>query len=130
VEPREAPESPAPGAPLLGRVALSQLEDADDTEDTEDVELGYLFDAAWQGQGYASEAAAALVAWGFEALGLPRIVALALPGNAPSLRVMRRLGMQPDGTAHHHGFDVVRFVLTRAEWEARRAAARRAGRQP
>lgn len=114
--------SGAPEAPLLGRVALSLL------EDTDEVELGYLLDAPWQGQGYASEAAAALVAWGFEALALPRIVALALPEHAASLRVMRRLGMQPDGTAHHHGFDVVRFVLTRAEWEARRAAARRAGR--
>ena len=99
-------------------------------EDTDEVELGYLLDAPWQGQGYASEAAAALVTWGFEALALPRIVALALPEHAASLRVMRRLGMQPDGTAHHHGFDVVRFVLTRAEWEARRAAARRAGRGP
>jgi RimJ/RimL family protein N-acetyltransferase len=123
VEPREAPCGTSPGtAPLLGRVALVYL------EDTGDVELGYLFATSAQGQGLATEACARLLDWGFEVLGLPRIVAIALPGNGPSLRVMRRLGMQPDGTAHHHGFDVVRFVLTRAEWDARRAADLRAGR--
>jgi RimJ/RimL family protein N-acetyltransferase len=119
VEPREAPDR---AEPLLGRVGLTHL------EDTGDLELAYLFAPPAQGQGLATEAGARLLAWGFEALGLPRIVALALPGNGPSLRVMRRLGLQPDGTAHHHGFDVVRFVLTRAEWEARRAAQLRAGR--
>src|SRR5690349_7288901 len=45
-----APEAPESGAALLGRVALSFLEDGDD------VELGYLFAAPWQGQGYACEA--------------------------------------------------------------------------
>jgi RimJ/RimL family protein N-acetyltransferase len=118
VEPREAAEG---AAPLLGRVALAHL------EDTGDVELGYLFDAPYQGQGYALEAAARVVDWGFEVLALPRIVAIALPDNLRSFHLMRRLGMQPDGTGHHHGYDVTRFVLPRAEWEARRASALRAG---
>ncbi len=118
VERRELPEG-AP--PLLGRVALAHL------EDTGDVELGYLFDAPWQGQGHALEAAARVAAWGFEVLQLPRIVAIALPDNLRSFHLMRRLGMQPDGTGHHHGYDVTRFVLTRAEWEARRQAALREG---
>lgn len=118
VERRELPEA-AP--PLLGRVALAHL------EDTGDVELGYLFDAPWQRQGFAIEAAARTVAWGFEVLQLPRIVAIALPDNLRSFHLMRRLGMQPDGTGHHHGYDVTRFVLTRGEWEARRQAALREG---
>jgi ribosomal-protein-alanine N-acetyltransferase len=118
VERRELPER-AP--PLLGRVTLTHL------EDTGDIELGYLFDTPWQGQGYALEAAARVAAWGFEVLELPRIVAIALPDNLRSFHLMRRLGMQPDGTGHHHGYDVTRFVLTRAEWEARRQAALRGG---
>ena len=123
VEPREPLPGAAPAAPapLMGRVALAHL------EDTGDVELGYLFAAPWQGQGYALEAAARVVDWGFEVLALPRIVAIALPDNLRSFHLMRRLGMQPDGTGHHHGYDVTRFVLTRAEWEARRQAALRQG---
>jgi [ribosomal protein S5]-alanine N-acetyltransferase len=116
VEPREGALG---AAPLMGRVVLAHL------EDTGEVELGYLFDAPYQGQGYALEAATRLLDWGFEALALPRIVAIALPGNLRSFRVMRRLGMQPDGTGYHYGYDVTRFVLTRQEWQTRRAIVQR-----
>jgi RimJ/RimL family protein N-acetyltransferase len=57
------------------------------------VEMGWrLCRAAW-GCGYASEAAQAVAAFGFDVLGLPELVAYTVPGNEASRRVMQRLGM-------------------------------------
>jgi RimJ/RimL family protein N-acetyltransferase len=47
-----------------------------------------------QGQGYATEAAAALVDWAFDGLLLDRLVATTEHDNTASIAVMRRLGMR------------------------------------
>lgn len=52
-----------------------------------------LFPEHW-GHGYATEAAAAMISYAFESLRLRRIVATTEHDNAPSLNVMRRLGMR------------------------------------
>jgi RimJ/RimL family protein N-acetyltransferase len=52
-----------------------------------------LFPDRW-GHGYATEAAAAMIAYGFEQLRLRRIVATTEHDNARSINVMRRLGMR------------------------------------
>lgn len=62
-------------------------------------ELGYVLAPAYRGRGLAGEAAAAACAHGFEGLGLERIVAWTEPGNAPSRRLLVRLGFREDGTA-------------------------------
>lgn len=49
---------------------------------------------AFRGQGYATEAARALIAYAFAALNLRRIVATTEHANAASIAVMRRLGMR------------------------------------
>ncbi len=60
-------------------------------------ELGYRLSADCWGQGYASEAAEALVAFGFATLGLHRIYALCHPDNVGSRRVMEKMGMRYEG---------------------------------
>jgi ribosomal-protein-alanine N-acetyltransferase len=60
------------------------------------VEVGWRLPKAAWGQGYATEAAAAALDFGFTRLGLAEIVAITVPDNAPSRRVMQRLGMQRD----------------------------------
>jgi RimJ/RimL family protein N-acetyltransferase len=63
------------------------------------VEAGWrLARAAW-GHGYATEAARASLAFGFETLGLPEIVAVTTVANVRSQAVMERIGMtrDPDG---------------------------------
>jgi len=60
------------------------------------VEMGWRLPVAAWGQGWASEAAAAAAAFGFEVLGLDELVAFTTVGNQPSRRVMARLGMQHD----------------------------------
>src|SRR5262249_32174896 len=60
------------------------------------VEIGWRLAFAHWGQGYATEAARAAVAFGFERLGLAEIVSFTVPGNVRSRRVMERLGMARD----------------------------------
>lgn len=57
-------------------------------------EIGWIFDPRYQGRGYATEAAAALLGHGFETLGLHRVVATCQPENVASWRVMEKLGMR------------------------------------
>jgi len=61
-------------------------------ETLEDVDLGFAFRPAFWGQGFALEAARAVLAYGQSAFGLQRVVAVVQPDNAASLRVLERLG--------------------------------------
>lgn len=60
----------------------------------DDVDLGYAFMPEYGGQGFASEAALAVVAYARDVLGLQRLVAITTPGNEASERVLRKVGMQ------------------------------------
>ena len=51
------------------------------------------------GQGIATEAARAVLDYGFRALNLPLIVAFAHKENRRSHRVLSKIGMRPDGIA-------------------------------
>ncbi len=63
------------------------------------VEIGWrLSPSAW-GQGYASEGAAAALDFAFTDLQLPQVVAMSVPTNGPSHRVMERIGMVRDAEA-------------------------------
>lgn len=55
--------------------------------------LGYIFDPAYAGNGYATEAVTAMVAYAFERLGVRRITAGCFAGNLPSVRLLERIGM-------------------------------------
>lgn len=57
------------------------------------VEIGWRYLPAYWGNGYATEAAAALLDHGFRDLGLSEIVAFAVPANRASTAVMTRIGM-------------------------------------
>jgi RimJ/RimL family protein N-acetyltransferase len=60
------------------------------------VEVGWrLARDAW-GHGYATEAAAAALGFGFETVGLDEIVSFTVPANVRSRAVMERLGMTRD----------------------------------
>jgi RimJ/RimL family protein N-acetyltransferase len=56
------------------------------------VDLGYAFLPAGRGAGYATEAAAGVVEYARTQLGIRRLSAIVSPGNAPSVRVLERLG--------------------------------------
>jgi RimJ/RimL family protein N-acetyltransferase len=77
-----------------------------------ELELAYhVVPSAWN-RGFASEAAAAVLVAAWEA-GVDHVVAVAMPGNAASRRVMEKLGMSREGPARYRDFDVVRYSITR-----------------
>ena len=63
-----------------------------------DAELGYWVAAPARGQGYLTEAARAVLDWGFTELGLARIAWRATVGNIASARGARALGFRYEGT--------------------------------
>jgi RimJ/RimL family protein N-acetyltransferase len=105
----------SPGA-LLGTVSLRRF-----LRDRR-AELGYWLGADTWGAGFATEAADAMVEFGFRELGLERIYAQVLEGNEPSCRVLEKLGMASEGIRHRHIrkgkrlCDVSMFGLLREEW--------------
>ncbi len=58
-----------------------------------EIDLGYRFIRSFWGNGYATEAAYACLKYGFENLGLKRIVGRAMPQNLASLKVLENCGM-------------------------------------
>ena len=89
-------------------------------------ELGYWLGADAWGHGYATEAASALLDFGFTELGLSRVYAHVLEGNAASVRVLEKLGMINEGIRRQHVrkgkklLDVVLFGMLRDEWQEHR----------
>ena len=60
-------------------------------------ELGYTFDSAFWGHGYATEAAQCVFAYARDVLRLDRVISVIHPENAPSLRVAERCGVRRAG---------------------------------
>ena len=65
-------------------------------------EMGYWVGKPHWGRGYATEAGRQLARWGFEAMGLHRIVAHHMTRNPSSGAVMRKMGMRHEGTLRGH----------------------------
>ena len=80
--------------PLVGFAGLHEVRD--DYHFTPAHEIGWRLARDHWGHGYATEAGAAALAFGFEEVGLDEIVAFAVADNARSRRVMERLGMSYD----------------------------------
>ena len=78
-----------------------------------EIELAYhVVPSRWR-RGYATEAGGALLAAAWAA-GLDQVVAVALPENRASTRVMEKLGMRLEGRHEYRGFEVVRHAIDRA----------------
>jgi RimJ/RimL family protein N-acetyltransferase len=60
-------------------------------------DLGFAMLASHRGHGYATEAAAAALTHGRDVLGLRRIVAITMPNNNGSARVLEKVGMRFEG---------------------------------
>jgi RimJ/RimL family protein N-acetyltransferase len=89
-------------------------------------EIGYVFDPDHHGNGYASEAAAALLQVGFEGLRLHRIIARLDTRNTASAAVLRRIGMRQEAHLLENEWfkgewtDEFDFALLDGEWRAGR----------
>jgi ribosomal-protein-alanine N-acetyltransferase len=100
---------------LIGGVEL-HLESPEDHR----ASIGYLIARPAQGHGYATEAAQAVLAFGFDELGLHRITATCDPENPGSVGVLRKIGMTQEGHLRDH-------FRIRGEWRDRLVFAAIAG---
>ena len=66
------------------------------------VEMGYTIARAYWGQGYATEAAQALIRFGLDQMHLVRIEAVCLPEHIASARVLQKAGMQFEGVLRNY----------------------------
>jgi RimJ/RimL family protein N-acetyltransferase len=91
-------------------------------------EIGYVLHPDFGGQGYATEAAHALLCLGFDELGLHRIIARLDERNESSAKVVRRLGMRQEARLVHNEFfkgewsTELDFAMLADEWPAYRSA--------
>ncbi|MBE2237186.1 MAG: GNAT family N-acetyltransferase [Caldilineaceae bacterium] len=93
--------------------------------------LGYCLDEPAWGQGFATEAADALLQWAFNTLDLNRVQSEADTRNAASDRVLAKLGFLREGTLRENCIvagevsDSWIYGLLRREWEQVQARRRR-----
>ncbi len=104
--------------PLIGNCGIRRKPDNDWEAD-----VCYELDPRYWGAGYATEAARALVNFGFQDLGLSRISSWCVAANAASARVLERLGFRQEGRLRRNEcfkgrwWDTLLFALLRDEWE-------------
>lgn len=91
-------------------------------------ELGYVFNAKYQGLGYATESAKAMLEEGFTHMGVRRVVAMCNPVNEASWKLLERLSMRREGQLKENIFftrdvfgnpiwqDTYEYAILRSEW--------------
>lgn len=108
---------------LIGGVGMRLEPDHDRAE------IGYWIGVPYWGNGYATEAAFAVVRYGFDVLNLHRIQAEHFAGNTSSGRVLQKLGMKYEGCQRQHllkwgeYLDVELYGILRSEFDVRPSEA-------
>ncbi len=94
-----------------------------------EAQLGYVFDPAYAGKGYATEAVSAMVAYAFDRLGVRRITAGCFADNLASVRILEKIGMRREqhgiGDSWHAELgwiDGYTYGLLASEWRERTAS--------
>ena len=88
--------------------------------------IGYWVDRTLAGHGYTPEAVVVVLRFAFEVITLHRVEISIIPRNQPSLRVVEKLGLRPEGIAQKYleidgeWEDHAKFAVTSEEWRARR----------
>jgi RimJ/RimL family protein N-acetyltransferase len=83
-----------------------------------EIDLAYHLTSASWNKGYATEAVVAVLAYGLGSVGLDRVMAVALPENVGSWRVMEKAGMQYEGTTALYRLEgLKKYGAERAWWK-------------
>lgn len=109
------------GGRLIGNCGI-RMERAEAVE----ADIGYELDPAYWNHGYATEAARAIVDFGFRRLGVHRIWAACVADNTGSAHVLEKLGMKLEGRSRENKYykgrwwDSLYYAILVPEWELRR----------
>jgi RimJ/RimL family protein N-acetyltransferase len=105
------------GGQLIGNCGIRRK-----PENEWEADIGYELAPEHWGRGYATEAARAMVAFGFRELGLHRVSSWCIADNVASARVLEKLGLRLEGRLrendHFKGrwWDTLLFGLLESEW--------------
>ena len=94
------------------------------SHESHEADIGFEVDPDYWGHGYASEAAGAIVRYGFDELRLHRIWTWCIADNIGSRRVLEKLGMQQEGRLRDKEFfkdrwwDTLMYAVLEHEWQA------------
>ena len=100
---------------LVGQCGIRPANSMDADAGSE-IDLAYHFVRAAWGKGYATEAAIAVLAHGFGSVGLDSIMAVSMPDNVGSWRVMEKVGMRYEGLADYYGAKGLKKYVAEREW--------------
>ena len=96
-----------PEETLIGHCGLMTM------PETSEIEVAYALAKPFWGMGLATEAAHASLRFGFETVGLDRIVAVAVSENTASQQVMVKIGMVYEKIAQVYGTELPYYTITR-----------------
>lgn len=81
-----------------------------------EIELAYHYTRASWNKGYATEAAIAVLTQALGPIGLDRVMAVVMPANIGSWRVMEKAGMRYEGLANYFGLEGLKRYVAGREW--------------
>jgi RimJ/RimL family protein N-acetyltransferase len=106
-----AVEDKATGA-FLGQCGIRPVDEGAGPE----IDLAYHYTRASWNKGYATEAVIAVLAHGLGPVGLDRIMAVAMPENVGSWRVMEKVGMRYQGLVDYYGLAGLKKYVAERDW--------------
>ncbi|NRA11750.1 MAG: GNAT family N-acetyltransferase [Crocinitomicaceae bacterium] len=86
-----------PDNKLIGFAGLKYLIEIDESD------IGFRFLPEYWGKGIATEASLPIIDYGFEKLGLKRIIGIAMPDNIASCKVLEKIGLTFDRVDGYDG---------------------------
>ncbi len=81
-----------------------------------EIDLAYHYTRASWGNGYATEAVIAVLTHGLGPVGLDRIMAVAMPENIGSWRVMEKAGLRYQGRVNYYRLEDLKKYVAGREW--------------
>lgn len=105
---------------LIGNVGIRKRE-----LKTHTAELGYELDPRMWSNGYASEAATAMLKFAFETIRVHRVMAYVISNNHNSIRLLEKLGLRQEGRLREHEFfkgrywDTLVYGMLEEDWRWR-----------
>jgi len=110
----------------VGRIGLNELPD---WPGPHKIEVGWELHQEFWGQGLATEGGRAGVRYGFETVGLERIISATMATNAASRRVMEKCGLGFQGELPMAGTTVAWYAIDQADWQAGQVSTLQSGRR-
>jgi RimJ/RimL family protein N-acetyltransferase len=106
-----AVDDKATGA-FVGQCGIRPVEEGAGPE----IDLAYHYTRVCWGKGYGTEAVIAVLAYGLGPVGLDRIMAVAMPENTGSWRVMEKAGMRYEGLVDYYGLEGLKKYVADRQW--------------